>query len=273
MATLAGRSSADRDRQELHGDDMCRVVAVVQARMTSTRLPGKVMLPLAGTPLLARVLERVGAIKGIDETIIAVPEGPSQAPLVDLAAEYKGGVSVFQGSENDVLARTVGAAESANASVVIRITSDCPMFDPAVSSSVLAAFMELDVSYARTSPTHGYPLGYETEVISMEALRSAAGESSDPYEREHVTPFVWRRPTRFSAVHLACVPDYRSWRLTVDTPEDYALACHIYDELFKTDPVFGLNSLTRLFARRPDLLEMNAHVEQTPLLSLGPDHH
>jgi spore coat polysaccharide biosynthesis protein SpsF len=235
--------------------------------MTSSRLPGKVMLPLAGAPLLARVLERVHAIDGVDDVVVAVPEDDSQAPIVDFVAGYSG-VSVFTGSEQDVLARTVGAAESRQASVVVRITSDCPMLDPRVSGAVLASFLSLDVSYARTAVDEGYPVGFETEVVAMEALREAARDSVDPYEREHVTPFIWRRPERFPAVHLACAPDRRDWRLTVDTPEDYALACCLYDELFEADPLFGLAALTRLIAQKPELLVLNAHVEQNPLIEI-----
>jgi spore coat polysaccharide biosynthesis protein SpsF len=141
------------------------------------------------------------------------------------------------------------------------------MLDPRVSSAVLASFASLGVRYARTAVNDGYPLGFDTEVIAMEALREAARESSDPYEREHVTPFIWRRPERFPAVHLACVPDRRHWRLTVDTADDYALACRVYDELFEEDPLFGLDALTGLIGRRPELLELNAHVEQNPLIN------
>jgi spore coat polysaccharide biosynthesis protein SpsF len=243
------------------------VVAVVQARFTSTRLPGKILLPLGGVPLLGRVLERVEAIDGVDAVVVAVPEGDTQTELVDFVTA-RTGTKVFAGSEQDVLARTLLAAESERASTVVRITSDCPMLDPVVSSTVLAAFIRSGVSYARTGITNGYPLGYETEVIAIDALRAAAGESRDLYEREHVTPFVWRRPERFSAIHLACIPDRRKWRLTVDTKEDYALAGRVYDELFETNPLFGLTEITSLFARNPGLLELNDRVSQKPLIGL-----
>lgn len=244
-----------------------RVVAVVQARLTSTRLPGKVLLPLAGAPLLSRVLERIEAIEGIDEMVVAIPEGEAQAALEEFVMQ-RPGVSVFAGSEFDVLSRTLGAAESAGASTVLRITSDCPLFDPEVSSAVLAAFAQLEISYARTAVAAGYPLGFDTEVFTMQALRIAAAEAEDPYEREHVTPFIWRRPDRFPAVHLASVPDRRHWRLTVDSPEDYALAARVYDELSGDDPIFGLNAIVDLFGRMPELLEINAHIVQNPLVDL-----
>ena len=111
-------------------------------------------------------------------------------------------------------------------------------------------------------------MGYDTEVVSIDALRTAAKESLDPYEREHVTPFIWRRPERFPAVHLACVPDRRRWRLTLDTIEDYKLTCDVYDELFDANPLFGLAEITALFARRPELLLLNAEVRQNPLVGL-----
>jgi len=237
---------------------------VIQARATSTRLPGKVLLPLAGAPAIRRVVERVTKIEGIDAVVVAIPHGRVHEPIAEAVSPT--GVAVFSGSEDDVLARTLGAAESLEASVVIRITSDCPLFDPKVSGAVLSAFRTLGVTYARTAMTCGYPVGFETEVISIDSLRTAATESVDPYEREHVTPFIWRHPDRFAAVHISCEPDRRAWRLTIDTREDFELASQVYDELFAVNPAFGLRDLTDLFCRRPDLLQLNAGVAQKPII-------
>jgi spore coat polysaccharide biosynthesis protein SpsF len=228
------------------------VAAVVQARMTSTRLPGKVLLPLAGAPLLVRMLERVTRITGVDRVCAAVAIGAEHDPVADAAATVDG-VTVVRGSETDVLDRTLLAAEHCGADIVMRITSDCPLVDPAVSAAVLAVYRATHAVYARTAFRSGFPHGFDTEVFAMEALRAAHAEATDPFEREHVTPFIWRRPDRFHAVFLDSQPDHRAWRLTVDTPEDYALATAIYDALYPAKPTFGYREIVALFEARPDL--------------------
>jgi spore coat polysaccharide biosynthesis protein SpsF len=239
------------------------VVAVVQARMTSTRLPGKVLMQLAGEPLIRRVVERVQRIAGVDRVVVALAQGPEHddvEPALDGAD-----VLVVRGSETDVLARTAAAARAADAVTVMRITSDCPMIDPAVSASILAAYAAgqgAGIRYARTGFDTGFPLGFDTEVLPAQALYEAEVQASDPYEREHVTPYIWRRPERFPATILAAQPDRRHWRLVVDTKDDYRLAAAIYECLHGDTPEFGYMELCALFEARPDLLEINAHVRQ-----------
>lgn len=241
-----------------------RTVAVIQARMTSTRLPGKVLLPLAGRPMLTRVVERALRAPGIDVVCVAVPEGPAHQPLVDLAETMPGVVAV-RGPEHDVLHRTVLAAQETGATTVVRVTSDCPFLDPGVTGAVVAAQLSAGVPYARTAFSTGFPLGFDTEAVAVESLLSADIEATDPYEREHVTPFIWRRPARFPNLYLDRQPDLRSWRLVVDSPEDYGLACEVYD-LLGAD--FDLTALAEVFAARPELLQINANVEQTPYVGL-----
>ena len=237
-------------------------VAVIQARMTSTRLPGKILMPLAGKPILTRVIERARAIQGIDTIVVAIPEGGAHEPVASLCRDLD--IPVTRGSEQDVLKRTAMAAEAHGAEIVMRLTSDCPFLDPGVSAAILAAFRAGGAAYASNAMESGYPLGFDTQVTSMKALREADAEAADPYEREHVTPFVWRRPERYPALYLDHRPNLRTWRLVVDTQEDYAMACRVYDALAPRDPMFGLDALRALFAARPDLLAMNAQVKQTP---------
>ena len=228
--------------------------------MTSTRLPRKVLLPLAGVPMVIRVVERASAIAGVDVVCVAVPDGEDHEPLVAAVAEHRPDAVVARGPENDVLRRTVGAADATGADLVVRVTSDCPYLDPDVSGAVLAAARTAGVPYARTAFRSGYPLGFDTEVVTTDALRAADAEAVDPYEREHATPFIWRRPERFPCLWLDHLPDRRDWRLVVDAPEDYELATRVYDEL---GPGFRFADLEELFAARPDLLEINRAVEQT----------
>ncbi len=239
-----------------------RKVAIIQARMTSRRLPGKVLKPLCGAPLLERMLERLKHIRGLDAICLAVPEGSEHDPIVAAAPSC---VGIFRGDENNVLERTYQAARYMDAKIIMRITSDCPMFDPDISGDVLSVFCNSDVAYARTAFTSGYPHGFDTEVLSYDALSEARHEAQIPDEREHVTPFIWRRPNRFPMVELDYRPDRRHWRLTVDTREDYELVSKIYDYLYPQNPLFGLSSIEELFNANPKLLEINHNVGQPSL--------
>ena len=231
-------------------------VLIIQARMTSARLPGKVLLPLADQPILARVIERARRIPGLDGICVAVPDGVAHEPVAALAKSLNN-VLVVRGPEDDVLARFSNALDVLAADAIMRITSDCPLLDPQVSGAVLAAFRAGGVAYVRTAFSSGYPHGLDTEVMAVAALREAAAEADDPYEREHVTPFVWRRPERFAARYVDAQPDRHDWRLAVDTQEDYDFVRGIFETLYARDPMFGLDDVVGLIESRADLL---AHV-------------
>ena len=241
------------------------VVAIIQARMTSSRLPGKILLPLAGAPLLQRMLERVARIKKLDAICLAIPKGAAHDPILDVAVP---GTLLFRGDETDVLDRTYNAAKQAGADVIMRVTSDCPLIDPIVSNEILTTFQNSPVVYARTAFTSGFPHGFDTEVFTMDALSAAHAEATADDEREHVTPFIWRQPDRFPALEVDYHPDFRHWRLTVDTPEDYELAKQIFDKLFPQNPNFGFKELRALFAAQPELLDINENNEQPQLAGI-----
>lgn len=246
------------------------VVAVVQARMTSSRLPGKVLKPLCGAPLIRRVLERVLRIAGVDAVVVALAEGAAHDAVLPALDGLN--VKIVRGSEDDVLARTAAAARAAKAVTVMRVTSDCPLIDPQASARVLAAYatgQPRGIRYARTAFDSGYPLGFDTEVFDAAALYEAEARATDPYEREHATPYIWRRPQQFPAAIVDAQPNRRHWRLVVDTLEDYRLVCAIYDALYPRNPNFGLAEIAALFAARPELLAINAHVEKPSYVGLG----
>ena len=246
------------------------IVAVVQTRMTSSRLAGKVLKPLAGAPLIRRTLERVLRIEGVDRVVVALATGAAHDAVIPALEGLP--VTVVRGSENDVLARTAAAARAANAKTVIRVTSDCPLIDPAVSASVIAAYAAgraAGIRYARTAFTTGFPHGFDTEVFEAKALYEAEATAGDPYEREHVTPYIWRRPETYPAAILDARPDRRHWRLVVDTEDDYRLVSAIYDELYSHNANFGFTELCELFEAHPDLLRINAHVGPQSYVGLG----
>lgn len=245
------------------------VVAIIQARMTSTRLPGKVLKPLVGMPLITRVAERASRIPGVQQVVVALAEGSAHDAVV--AALEGLAVAVVRGPEQDVLSRTATAARAVNAATVVRITSDCPLLDPGLSGCVLATYFagrDAGIRYVRTAFSSGFPLGFDTEVFSAGALYEAEAQSSDEYEREHVTPYLWRRPELYPAVLIDARPDRRHWRLVVDTTEDYRLVSAIYAALYEANPSFGYPELCTLFAAQPSLLELNRHTEQRPYVSL-----
>ncbi|MGE0734849.1 MAG: spore coat protein [Alphaproteobacteria bacterium] len=241
-----------------------RAIAVIQARMTSTRLPRKVMLPLEGATVVARVIERAQRIPGIDGVCLAIPDGAAHAELATIARAA--GAAVAVGSETDVLGRYLAAAAETRADIVVRVTSDCPLIDPGVSGAVLALLRNSVADYTRTSIATGYPLGLDTEAIRTHVLATAAAESQDPYEREHVTPFIWRRPERFPYLLLDRIPNRRAWRLTLDTAPDYELIRRIYAALQPTDARFDFAAIERLLLVHPDWLAINADVGHTPIV-------
>jgi spore coat polysaccharide biosynthesis protein SpsF (cytidylyltransferase family) len=214
-----------------------RIVTVVQARVGSARLPGKVLADLGGRPVLAHVLERAALIDPDATLVLAIPAGPSDDPLVEVG--LSAGALIVRGSAEDVLDRYHQAAERTNADAVVRITADCPLLDPAVSSRVVARFRAGDVDYVSNVHPSTYPDGYDTEVISSAALDAAWHEAVDPYEREHVTAFVWQRRGRFRCANVADDVDRSSWRLTLDSPEDLENLRQIYQQL-RTRGAFGL---------------------------------
>jgi spore coat polysaccharide biosynthesis protein SpsF len=230
-----------------------RTVVIIQARMTSTRLPGKVAMLLEGAPILQHVVERAKAIPGVDHVCVAAPEGHVHEPIVEMMARVSG-VSVVRGPEHDVLRRYAVAAAATQADAIVRITSDCPMIDYKVSGAVIALAQTAGASLARTAHESGYPVGFDTEYLSADLLRIADREALDPYEREHVTPFLWRRPERFPSLYLDRDPDRHEWRLTVDTAADYTVAQDIYRRLYPINPLFGMEEIEPLLTKNPVVL-------------------
>lgn len=225
-----------------------RTLAIVQARTSSTRLPGKVLKPLAGAPLIVRLLERLRLCRTLDAVVVATSLDPSDDPLAAVCEQA--GAAVHRGPLNDVLARFVGALDAfGEADVAVRLTADCPLHDPAVIDRVVLAKRVGVAPYvSNTIPDRTYPIGLDVEAFDPELLRIAHAESADAYEREHVTPFVYRRPERF-ALHCerlnAALAD-RRW--VVDTAEDYDFVARVYDRLHGVKPGFGLADVLALEA-------------------------
>ncbi len=238
---------------------MSRVVAVVQARMGSTRLPGKVLADLGGAPLLARMIERLGAARTLEAVVVATTTLAADAPVRALAADL--GVGCFAGPEDDVLARYAGAAREFAADPVVRLTADCPLIDPAlVDRCVEAFFATPGCDYAALGGE--FPDGLDTEVIGAAALRHADADARLASEREHVTPYVKKHPELFrsTTVPFPAVLGARRW--TVDEPRDLELVRAIWARLYRPGEVFSWQAIEALLVREPALAAINAGIER-----------
>ena len=240
-----------------------KTVAIVQARMGSTRLPGKSLMPVAGKPMLAHVLERLGVSRRVDQIIVATSTAPRNAAIVQLAREM--GIGAFAGSEEDVLDRYYQAANAAGADIVIRITGDCPLIDPSVVDQAVALFQETSTDYLRTSE---FPRGLDTEVFSLHNLERAWKETTRDYEREHVTPYFYRNPEKFNLKELVAAEPLRrpELRLCVDTEEDLALVREIFARLYvPPGRIFTTVEVIAALDKEPRLKQINARVVQKTL--------
>lgn len=201
------------------GREEARVLAVVQARMGSSRLPGKVLEELGGEPVLGRVLARLGRARELDGVVVAAPAGEADEPVAEAAA--RAGAAVVRGPLEDVLERYRLAVAEHPCAAVVRITADCPLIDPGVVDLVVGRWRAGEADYAaNVIEPRSFPKGMDTEVISTGALAAAGEEATDPYDREHVTPFIRSRPERFPQLRVALDPPRDDVRLTLDTPED-----------------------------------------------------
>jgi len=237
-------------------------LVVVQARTGSTRLPGKVRLPLAGKTLLERMIERVRAARTPFDLVVATTVEPSDDPLVELCAQA--GIDCFRGHPTDLLDRHYQAALARGPGVdtVVKIPSDCPLIDPAVIDRVLAAHRSSANDFTSNLHPATYPDGNDVEVMTLAALSIAHREAGRPLEREHTTPFLWERPERFAIGNVAWEAGLdcsMSHRFTIDYPEDYAFIQAVYDALYTPErPIFSLGDVLALLDARPEIMATNA---------------
>jgi spore coat polysaccharide biosynthesis protein SpsF len=224
-------------------------VAILQARMSSTRLPGKVMKPLAGRPMIERQLERLGRCETLERLVVATSDEPSDDPLAAHVTAL--GVEVFRGPLDDVLGRFVRCVTAFRLQgEIVRLTADCPLADPEVIDEGVRLRARLGADYVSNGRRPTYPHGLDMEVFTREALLTAGREATATYDREHVTPFIYNRPERFSVGHLIQERDESHLRWTVDTPDDYAFVARVYEALYPNNPAFTSDDVRALpFAR------------------------
>jgi spore coat polysaccharide biosynthesis protein SpsF len=225
------------------------MLTILQARMSSTRLPGKVLAPLAGAPMLQRQIERVQRARRIGRLVVATSTDPSDDPIEALCRDL--GVACHRGPLDDVLARFQGAVEAFGPTDhVVRLTGDCPLADWEVIDAVIARHLKA-ADYTSNTLVLTFPKGQDVEVMKAEHLATAAREASDPYDREHVTPFLYRHPERFRLANLERHPPAPNLRWTVDTPQDFAFVNRVYEALYPVNPAFTSDDVVRLTASDP----------------------
>lgn len=236
------------------------VVAIIQARMGSTRLPGKIMKDIEGEPMLWRVIERVKAAKNIQDIIIATTENEADRQVIEFA--QKRGVNVFAGSESDVLDRYLQAARFfGNPEVVVRITSDCPLIDPEILDRTIEFFLKNDFDYASTGRIQStFPDGLDTEVFKFSALERAWQEAKLPSEREHVTPYIWKNPRLFKTGELKNEKDLSHLRWTVDEERDLDFVRTVFKNLYHSDRIFHFQDVLDFLKNNPELAAKNRDI-------------
>lgn len=232
------------------------IVGVLQARLSSRRLPGKVLADVVGRPMILRQVERLLRARRMDALVIATTSDPSDAPLV--AACEAEGLRVHRGSVDDVLTRVLDAAPEAEH--IVRLTADCPLADPAVIDAVIEAHLASGDDYTSNALVRTFPDGLDVEVVRRAALAAAARDAELPSEREHVTPFLYGHPERFRLGHVTRADDLSALRWTVDEPVDLTFVREVYGALYPQNPAFSTDDVLALLRARGELTELNRHI-------------
>ncbi len=238
------------------------IAALIQARMGSVRLPGKVLADINGRPMLAGMFDRVRSARKIDRCIAVTSTDPSDDPIVEMCGRE--GIDVYRGSLDDVLDRYYKAAAGINSDVIVRLTGDCPLMDPRVIDEVVGVYEQGGYDYvANSAPPPGtFPDGMDVEVLSFMALEKAWREAKKPSEREHVTFYFWQNPDKFRIFRHDRKDDLSKLRLTVDHPQDLEVVREIYARLYPKDPFFSMESILDLLNEHPELCRSNQSIQR-----------
>ncbi len=239
-----------------------KVGIIIQARLGSSRLQGKVLKKIQGVTVLEHVINRVRQIELADEIIIATTDKESDTPVFNEATRL--GVTCFRGSEDNVLSRYYYSAKENNIDVVVRITSDCPLIDPFVSNELIKTFLNNNYDVVSTGSSvpnsHTFPRGFDTEVFSFKYLEEAFLNATKDYEKEHVTPYLYEHSNNI--FYYKNNIDYSHYRLTLDTEEDFKLISKLYETLYKGQHNFYLTEILDAFSNDNKLFEINSHIKQ-----------
>ncbi|MDD4907492.1 MAG: glycosyltransferase family protein [Candidatus Omnitrophica bacterium] len=239
---------------------MDKTIAIIQARTGSRRLPGKVLRLMAGKPVLEHIIDRVKGARRIQEVMVATTILKEDLNIVSLCAAK--GVRVYCGSENDVLDRYYQAARLVQADNIVRITGDCPLIDPVIINKVINHHLRSRADYSANVLKHTFPDGEDVEVFSFNALEKAWKEARLLSEREHVTPYIWKNPRRFTLSGIEHQDDLSAKRWTLDNPQDLKFIDMIYRHLYGKKRSFGMTDVLKLLKSHPEYEMINAKISR-----------
>ena len=246
-----------------------KIGVIIQARTSSSRLPRKVLKPLpfnSDICVLQQVIRRVSKSKLVDEVILATSTNKEDQDIVDIAK--KENVKYYCGSLNNVLERYYNAANQNDLDIIVRITSDCPCTDAGVIDRIIQSHLDLNADYTSNSIKESFPRGIDVEVINFNVLKRAYFEASQDYEKEHVTPFIYKsHPEDFNINLYVGEEDNSDIRITLDTPQDYSLLCCVYDNLYEKNNFFSLQDILNLFDEKPWIKSINEDIIQKKVCS------
>jgi spore coat polysaccharide biosynthesis protein SpsF len=242
-----------------------KIVATIEARMTSNRFPGKVLQPLGGMPALEFMIRRIQKSRLVGQVVVACTINRDDDPIEALCRKI--GCGCHRGSEDDVLKRVLDAATEYRADLIVELTGDCPFIDPQVIDQVIGLYLEAGVDYASNVVERSYPDGFDVQVFSIDGLRKADTLTKDPIDRIHVSSYFYRTEGVFTRKTLKAPAelDWPELGLTLDEPDDYRMLCAVADALGKKFDEFTVQDVVKLLRQRPDLLEINSHVRRKTL--------
>lgn len=235
-----------------------KITVIIQARMGSTRLPGKVLMKVLDKTVLEYVIERCSFARCVKSVVVATTDGPEDDPIAGLLASRR--IAVFRGSRDDVLDRYYQAAAGAGAEHIARITADCPLIDPAVIDRAGEMYAESGADYCANILKRTYPDGEDVELFSLRALEKAWKEAALASEREHVTPFIRKHTELFRCVNFEYPRDISAKRWTLDRTEDFGLIKAVLEALYPANPAFSMEDAVDFLSKHPDIEKMNSHI-------------
>lgn len=238
------------------------IYVTIQARMTSSRLPGKVLANAVGKSILELMIERLKRIPSVEGIIMATTTNREDDPVVELSERL--GILHYRGDEHDVMARVLEAAEAHNVKVIVETTGDNPLMDPDVIEESIQAYLETGVDYLANNLERSYPIGMDTKVFSTAVLADAISRTDDPEEHEHVSLFIYRHPELYKIKNVTAPERFfdPELRLTLDTEDDLKLIRVVFEALYPDNPEFGLADILELIGKNPELRAINSDVEQ-----------
>lgn len=239
-----------------------KIVATIEARMTSTRLPGKVLKPIIGRSILELLIERLQRAEHLDEIVVATTINDTDQPIIDLCEKLN--VKYFRGSEEDVLKRVLDAAKSVSADLIVEITGDCPFVDPDIVDECIQVFLNGKYDYVSNTIKRSFPIGFDVQVFPVSILEEVNALTSDPVDHEHVSIYIYEHPERYRLKNIEVDEDmfWPDLGVTLDTQEDYELIRSIFEELYPQNSAFSALDVIKLLRDRPELVSINRNIKR-----------